>query len=160
VYIPCECGRLVSVPEAITKGPDQTIALLLKEIEELEADKKFLQEALGNSIKTTSPKNTDATDDDSKELALPRAHQVAYQSFVFAESKIGRCTDRQAYEWLEEERLEGHELPAFETWQRYVRIGRKHHGTQKNTSRKGRSGGSVIKSDEIESLAEVTSQFE
>jgi len=155
-----KCGQSVSIPKIITRGYDQTIALLMKKVEELKADKKFLQAALGNSIKNTSPQNTDATDDDSKELALPRAHHAAYQSFVFAESEIGKCTDREAYEWLQEEGPEEYELPAFDTWKRYVRIGRKHHGTQKNTSRKGRTGRSVIKSNEIESLAEVTSQFD
>lgn len=156
--ISCECGRAVPVPEIIIKGYEQTIALQQKHIESLEADKRYLQDALGKSITNSPQKNIDAVNDDDKVSALTPSQQTAYQSCQFAESKIGKCTDREAYDWLREEGPQEYDLPAFDTWRRYVRAGRKLHGAQKNTSRKGRIGRSVIKGNEIESLAEVTSQ--
>lgn len=156
--VTCDCGRTVPVPGLVTKGYAQTITLMAKTIEELRSDKKFLQDALGESIKNGAPKTIEPADDNCDVFALTTTQEIAYQSCRLAESKLGTCTDREAYDWLLEEAPQEYDIPGFDTWQRYVRAGRKHHGTQKNTSRKGRTGRSVIKDNEIDSLAEVTSQ--
>ncbi|GAF69797.1 unnamed protein product, partial [marine sediment metagenome] len=98
------------------------------------------------------------------EAQIAKRHEIAYQSYQYAEKKIDEpVTDKRAYEYLNEHGMEGGkdlELPCFETWQRYVRAGRKHYGTQKNTLRAGRTHGrSAITPDQIQSLSEITSQY-
>ena len=158
--VTCECGKSVPIPDIILKGCEQTIASLKQHIKCLEEDKKFLQKALAEAIKNPPDKNSDPTGDDEQKATLTPAHLRAYQSYQFAESKLEVCTDDEAYKWLKDEEIEDYTLPAFETWQRYVREGRKFHDTQKNTSRKGRTGRSIINEHEIGSLSEVTSQFD
>jgi hypothetical protein len=94
---------------------------------------------------------------------LTKAKRSAYQSYEYAVSKappLADATDNTVYDWLKENGAEGeYEPPSRETWKRQVRAGRKYHGTQKNTSRAGRDGRSTIKSGQIQSLSEISSQY-
>jgi len=81
---------------------------------------------------------------------IPSRFEIAYRAFEFAEQKTGKeLSDRDAYEWLKENGIDGHILPAYETWQRYVRGGRRLHHDQKNSPRGARVGRSIVRPDEI-----------
>jgi len=85
------------------------------------------------------------------------APRKAYLSFLYAERQNEKqLKDRPAYDWLKEhgcddaKGLADYQLPAFDTWSRYVREVRSKLGEQKNQSRVGRvTGGSVVKQNEI-----------
>lgn len=85
---------------------------------------------------------------------LPRAElkprfERAYQAMEVAKKATEKdLTIREAHKWLEENGPEEYELPAFETFARYVGHGRTHHGTTRNKPRGGRTGGSIIKARE------------
>jgi len=88
---------------------------------------------------------------------LAPATKKAWASWKLAESKHpGSLADRQAFDWLAEQPdetfigdLVGYELPAFDTWQRYVREARNALGENKNLPRAGRAAGAVVRADEI-----------
>ncbi|TWT37011.1 hypothetical protein KOR34_19570 [Posidoniimonas corsicana] len=78
---------------------------------------------------------------------LVPAHRKAYYSFLYAEAKSERrLEDRDAYNWLKENgvddaersELQDYELPAFDTWSRYLRFARKALDERKYTPRSGR----------------------
>jgi len=81
----------------------------------------------------------------------------AYRSYKRGERQVSdNATDREVYEWLKENDpdwrghdLRDYELPSFQTWDRYVRKGRRPLGEQKYHPRAGRqqSGSSVRRSD-------------
>ena len=74
----------------------------------------------------------------------------AYQSFKMAEESMrDGVSYKEAYEWLREHRPPEYELPSFETWQRYVREGRRLRGTQKNSPRAGRIGRSLASVNDL-----------
>jgi len=102
--------------------------------------------------------------DEKTSTALRRAERLAYESNEFALSEnpnLAGATDDKVYVWLKENGApEEYELPSCQTWKRQVRAARKYHGTQKNTPRAGRDGRSTIKSDQIQSLSEISSQYE
>lgn len=79
-----------------------------------------------------------------KETKLGNRYEKAFQSYQFAESKLGNCTDRDAYDWLTENGPSQYELPGFDTWKRYVRQGRNHYSANKNSPLAGRSGRSIV----------------
>jgi hypothetical protein len=93
---------------------------------------------------------------------MERSVRLAYLAFCYAESKAGkRLEDREAYNLLKEEgipanrggrgELEDYDLPAFDTWTRYLREARNVLGEQKYTRRAGRSRGkSIAQGDQIE----------
>jgi hypothetical protein len=108
---------------------------------------------------------------------LQNVQRKAWFSFLYAEAKNGkRLEDQAAFDWLEENGIEpteeesdlvGYELPAFDTWIRYLRHARKALGEQKYTPlhalRKDRRGtqsvsqqgtqkvsGSIVRIDEID----------
>jgi len=104
------------------------------------------------------------------ETEIEKRYDQAYRSYIYAEKKLletfadkQKVTDKEAYDYLNEygiEDTDDYELPNFETWQRYVRRGRRKHGTQKNTFRAGRKyNRSIIKSDQIQSISEISSQY-
>ena len=75
---------------------------------------------------------------------LPERVKFAYGQYLSAVSNVrDKATDRECYDWVKAHN-EGSPLPAFETWQRYVRQARQHHGQQKNTPRAGRNRGRSI----------------
>ncbi len=84
---------------------------------------------------------------DQTPVMLP-AHHRAYQSFERAIKErpdLAEGTDREVYDWLAENDPDpdhDYELPAFETWARYVREARKALNRRKNTPRYGRAEGS------------------
>ena len=81
-----------------------------------------------------------------------RSIEMAYRSFQLAAGNSGgSLTNREAYAWLQEHGLDDYSLPKYETWERYVRSGRSHYGTQKNTPRAGRTGRSIVAAEQIES---------
>lgn len=94
---------------------------------------------------------------------LTRAERLAYQSYEYAireNSKLAEATDNEVYDWLKNYGSpEEYKLPQNDTWKRQVRAGRKHHGIRKNTPRTGRSGQSIIRKEQLESLSEVSSQY-
>ena len=120
-----------------------------------------VQASLGTSARDASSRSadTESTKTNEKDLQhdlekeLPRSFLVAYQSFTYAEANMPQPpeTDREAYDWLMENfpDVEEYTLPEFHTWVRYVREGRKHHGTQKNTPRPGREGRSIVKASDL-----------
>jgi hypothetical protein len=97
------------------------------------------------------------------QIKIAKRHEIAYQSFQYAIEKTGDnlLTDKQAYYYLKEhgtENIEGFELKDFDTWQRYVRGGRRHHGTPKNTFRAGRACRSAVKISEVDAK-QITNQL-
>jgi hypothetical protein len=99
---------------------------------------------------------------DKTQSKIAERYEIAYLSFQYAEEKTGdNLTDKQAYDYLKEhgaENIEGFELKDFDTWQRYVRGGRKHHGTPKNTFRAGRICRSAVKISEVDAR-QITNQI-
>lgn len=104
-------------------------------------------------------------DDDSDRYAglaeLEPAHQKAYLSFLYAETKTGRrLEDREAWEWLSEngidetkegDGLHDYVLPILDTWARYLRQARNATGEQKYTPRTAKlPTASVVRSDQVE----------
>lgn len=112
------------------------------------------------------PAETVHDDEGSKNTdnGLTKAERLAYQSYEYAVSKksgLADSTDNNVYKWLKENGNSeaDYELPCCNTWKRQVRAGRKYHGTQKNSPRAGRLGRSTITSSQIDSLYEVSSQY-
>jgi len=110
-------------------------------------------------LKPEKPAETEQKTPPVKEPAedsgLTKAERLAYQSYEYAintkEAELSEATDRQIHQWLKENGCSDPDycLPSFETWSRYVRQGRWVHATQKNTLRKGRTGRSIAKVDQI-----------
>jgi len=95
-------------------------------------------------------------------LQLTKAERLAYQSYDYVitqKPELADTKDDETYDWLKENGQPDYELPSCETWKRQVRAGRKHHGTQKNTPRAGRSGHSIAQSGQLQSLSEISSQY-
>ncbi len=88
----------------------------------------------------------DATQD--TKVNLSGRGQEALQQYDAATEMLGiaKPTDREAYDCLvDHEKSNGQTFAhSFATWQRYLRIGRRQTGQQKNTPRHGRTGRSVI----------------
>jgi len=82
--------------------------------------------------------------------ALPPCYKKAYLSYQYAMEKSGLKTDSELYNWLKEYGFEEYELPAKETWTRYVKEGRRVNETNKNTPRAKRThGNSIVTPDQI-----------
>ncbi len=90
--------------------------------------------------------------------SLSPAVKKAWASWKLAESQHAEnLIDQQAYDWLNGQPdetffgdLVGYELPAFDTWQRYLREARRATGENKNLPRADRATGvSVAKQSEI-----------
>ncbi|MBI9017196.1 MAG: hypothetical protein JEZ07_08050 [Phycisphaerae bacterium] len=90
--------------------------------------------------------------------ALPRPAIIAYNSYGLAESELGKCTDRQAHEWLKINGPEEYKLSSFDTWCRNLRTARKHYGASKHTPRAGRNHKAIVTSNQID-LSEITNQY-
>lgn len=97
----------------------------------------------------------------SEPATLVGRYERAYQSYRLAESQgpfNSPPTDQQAYEWLKEHGPEDYALPAFPTWQRYLRNARSHYGTQKHSPRAGRTGRSVGRPDDLQARTDGDSR--
>jgi len=94
---------------------------------------------------------------------IAERYEKAYRSYQYAEEKTGNTlTDSQAYDYLKKhavENIEGFMLPDFNTWQRYVRAGRRHYGTRKTTPRAGREIKSSIPVNDPD-VKQITSKFD
>jgi len=90
--------------------------------------------------------------------AIEKAYQ-SYQDAVAKNSDLADKKDKEAYAWLENNGIDDYTLPAFETWQRYVRAGRKFHHTSKNTPRAGRASKSVVNVNDP-AVKQITNKFE
>ena len=88
------------------------------------------------------PEQGVAVAENGGKILAPR-YESAYQSYEHASRKLPpeKQTDQEAYEFLKEYGMPEYELPAYETWERYVREGRGFYGTQKNTPPSGEPGG-------------------
>ena len=96
--------------------------------------------------------------------SLAKSERLAYQSYEYAigqSPELADATDDSIYHWLKQNGVgeDDYKLPSCDTWKRQVRAGRKHHGTQKNSARAGRSGGSITHAGQLQSLSEVSSQY-
>ena len=82
---------------------------------------------------------------------LPVRVKHAYGQYLSALPNVkDNPTDRDCYDWAVEHN-EGSRLPAFDTWQRYVRQARQHYGQQKNTPLAGRDHGpSIARAEDLE----------
>lgn len=118
----------------------------LMDLELLRSRVVGLASELSEAIDVIKSKSAIIPDTKKPELAtevleqkMTPANETAYQSYCLAEQRLGQCTDKQAFVWLTEHGPEDYDLPPFETWQKYVRSGRKFYNTNKNTPRAGRS---------------------
>ncbi len=94
---------------------------------------------------------------------MRRCDRLAYLAFEYAERKAGQTlTTRKAWDYLREHGIEpdaahgdppelkDHNLPAFESFERYLRKAREVKGEQRNTPRAGRrAGGSIVRQKDI-----------
>jgi hypothetical protein len=86
--------------------------------------------------------------------------EAAYQSYCVAEQELGSCTDKEAYDWLEENSpVVEYVLPTFESWAKYVRAGRKHYGTNKNTKKAKREVRAGNASKDPDLLRQTSNQY-
>lgn len=79
--------------------------------------------------------------------SLGPSQEKAYCSYLWACSECSALAgkvDDDVYEWLLENGPAEYELPSRETWKRYLRDGRKWHGTQKHQRRSGRPHGRSV----------------
>ncbi len=112
----------------------------------------------GPTVEPTMPGGTEQKTPSVKERPdtspLTKGERQAYESYEYAMSQkpeLADKTDDDVYNWLKEAGLPEYELPeSCETWKRYVRHGRWVNGTQKTSPRKGRTGRSITKVDQIE----------
>ncbi|MBI1314101.1 hypothetical protein GC176_22630 [bacterium] len=114
----------------------------------------FQSDGVPLGIPETGQPPTDFDDKLDSVRQLPERIQLAYGQWLYAKQELttedgGQPEDREAYSFLQEERPEHlGDLKPFDTWTRYIRMARKTLGTNKHHARAGRSGRSVIPSDE------------
>jgi hypothetical protein len=72
-----------------------------------------------------------------------------WQDAIRRNAALHDATDREVYDWLNENLDDGEQLPTFPTWRRYVSEGRKAYSTSKHTSRAGRTGRSVVNRNKV-----------
>lgn len=112
---------------------------------------EFARNGEAASISTELPKTSPVQTSGNKKAELPKGIQMAYESFKLAEAKTGsELAKKEAYDWLKEFGPAEYQLPAFDTWERYVREGQEHYGTQKNHPRGARSSRSIARQEDIE----------
>lgn len=90
----------------------------------------------------------------------PARIEKAYQSYCWAERESGLTADKDVYLYLQENPIDGYDLPALETWKTYVSRGRAFHKTHKNTPRAGRSVRAPKAADDPDLLRQITKQFD
>ena len=110
---------------------------------------------VGSSDLMIEPSVRDESDAVGAGATLPPSREVAYRLFLWAverEPALAGRTDADVFRWLRNDpRGEGDGLPAScETFRRYLREARAHHGTRKNTPRAGRAlGRSIVRADQV-----------
>lgn len=134
--------------ETIANYIERALARIKNDLASLPAE---TQPATGNEA--------GAEDLTEQQKDLKPIYEAAFQAYKVAEKSLSaKCTDKQAYDWLKDNAIADYDLPAFETWAKYVRKARKYYGDSKNTPRGGRTGLSVKSSNDI-NLSEITNQF-
>lgn len=93
--------------------------------------------------------------DGKKELdaivgSMEKRLKLAYLAAQYAEQMNSKqLSDRQSFDWLKENGVEGYTLPGFDTFTDYLTKARKHMGEQRKTPRAGRPNKSIVKQSEI-----------
>jgi hypothetical protein len=144
----CQENTLLALERAEEKGN------LPKEItsEELHGMLGLLRKAAGSKDDERETEQSDAPPENKYELLakIPDYRRNAYMIFLHAEAESNkkgnwqRLTDREAYEWLKENRLEDvgtladYKLPSYDTWSRNLRGARKALREQQYVPRKDR----------------------
>jgi hypothetical protein len=105
---------------------------------------------------TPAPPVTTAAEPTPRSVAgndLSPSRRKAYSQYVDAirrNAALNDADDEEVYAWLKDNIEIGEALPSFATWRRYVTEVRKATGTNKHTSRKGRTAGmSIVRQDQI-----------
>lgn len=115
-----------------------------------------------NELTSTGTQDRGRAGDENQQtnaVRLSKAQALAYCSFRYAASRLNDTPqDRAAWDWLHDngmpteadgpkyQVLVGYKLPAFDTWSRYVRKGRRENDDRKHTPRASReTGPSVIR---------------
>lgn len=83
-----------------------------------------------------------------KECEVRAGEQWEAARGVLENESAERVTRRMAWERVKEDDTD-HSLPAFETWNKYVRTYLRAQSKQTNSPRAGRTGRSIVKSDEL-----------
>jgi hypothetical protein len=95
---------------------------------------------------------TEGTEGASRPSLSP-SRQKAYSQYLHAiqqDTALAGATDRDVYDWLENNLDDGEDLPTFATWGKYVREARSAAGENKNRPRAGRdTGRSIVRPDQI-----------
>ncbi len=86
----------------------------------------------------------------AERVKLRPCERKALGQWLQARKALGDCSDDEAYNWLVDHNDE-ESLPSLGSWKRYVRAGRKAHNRTKNSSRRGRTGGSasIVRREDI-----------
>jgi len=137
------------------EGPDEIDPRLIAAIETavvklaeiIEAEAPAADLPAGDAIEAAATEGSNGAEQ------LPKRVEQAYLAHKLAVDRIGGDpSDREAYDWLEENGPDEYGLPpSFDTWARYVRRAREHYSTQKNSPRHGREAPSVVSHKQIDS---------
>ncbi|UCG12215.1 MAG: hypothetical protein JSU72_17200 [Deltaproteobacteria bacterium] len=162
----------IELAEMVREGLERTEKLRVDLIQDLYRIMVRLAKRFGVNKKIElepsfkKPAETVQDDESSKgtDNSFTKAERLAYRSYEYAiseDSRLAGATDDAVYDWLKENGTGevDYDLPRCDTWKRQVRAGRKYHGTQKNTPRAGRERRSTIRSNQINSLSEISSQY-
>jgi hypothetical protein len=118
--------------------------------------KRRIKDSLGQGKGEAGSSNKADMSDDGD--SLPPCRKKAYSQYLWAleqNSELKGATDRQVYAWLEQKLESDERLPSLNSWLRYVRDARRAMGTNKHTSRAGRSGRSIVRSEQIDRLPRI-----
>ncbi len=102
-----------------------------------------------------SGRSSESPDPEAVLPHLSSCYVRAYRSYTSAirqNPDLAGAKDKQIHDWLSlngSEEYEDRPIPNAETWARYLRAVRIACGTQRNTSRKGRTGRSIISSNQV-----------
>jgi hypothetical protein len=100
-----------------------------------------------------SPHSPPPTGLEGLPLRVQRAWTLYQRGIEVRQDLAERGTDREVYDYLKDTlagEVDGVRLPAFDTWQRYLRIARRALGGRKHEPRHGRPHGpSIVRADQI-----------
>lgn len=92
----------------------------------------------------------DKNDIEAAVSTMEKRIQLAYLAAQNAEQRCGKIlTDRESFEWIKENDMDGYSLPVFDTYTDYLTKARKHTGEQRKTPRGGRKNRSIVKQSEL-----------
>jgi hypothetical protein len=87
-------------------------------------------------------------------VALDPRFQLAQQSYVYALARLPIPSDQppttqDVYDWLKENGFEEYKLPAFATWERYLREATRYEQNRANPQAEGKSDRSLVRFNEL-----------